>query len=213
MALAVLLLEDHPIYRDALRRIVESSDEFRVVAALGTVRELGESAAFEAPALAIVDLFLPDGDGIQCLRELRRRWPGIRSIVLTAYADEWNLERAREAGAAGFLEKTAPPEAVLAALRAGAEGRASFPRSRAAASGGSASGDYAAQTRLHRLSPRERDVARLVAAGCSNAEIASALFITPGTVKLHVSKIYDKLDVRSRSQAIVLLRENARRLE
>jgi DNA-binding NarL/FixJ family response regulator len=209
---AVLLLEDHPIYRDALRRIVESTEEFRVAAALGTVEELRGWSGAEAPALAIVDLFLPDGDGIQCLRELRRRWAALRAIVLTAYADEWNLERAREAGAAGFLEKTAPPDAVLGALRAAVEGRSTFPRARAARSE-QGSGDYAARTRLHRLSPRERDVARLVAAGCSNGQIAETLFISPGTVKIHVSRLYEKLGLHDRSKAVVYLLEHKSLLE
>ena len=210
--LRVLLVEDHPLFRGALRQVVESSEEFEVVADYASAAAALADRCEPPPALAIVDIFLEDGDGIALLRDLRRKYPSARSVVLSAYRDPWNVERARRAGATAFLDKTADPSRVLAALRGALRGIESFPL--AAPAGLGAEGAHATEdSRIFLLSAREREVASLLAAGCSNAEIASALFITPGTVKLHVSKIYEKLDVGSRSEAIVLLLTNKQRLE
>lgn len=208
----VLLVEDHPIFRQALRHLVESTGEFEVVADCGTIAAALAQRCNPPPALAVLDLLLEDGDGVTLLRDLRRKYPSARTIILSAYRDSWNVERARRAGAVAFVEKTAAPERVLAVLRGALRGLQSFPlATREEAPAGAPA--VAEDSRIFLLSAREREVAALLAAGCSNAEIANVLFIAQGTVKLHVSKIYDKLGVRSRSQAIVFLRENARCLE
>lgn len=202
----VVILEDHPVFRDALRRLVESTGEFRVIGAYASVAELRAASMSISPTLILLDVLLPDGDGLALLKELAAKHAGLRAVVLTAYRDEWNLERARRAGAVAFLDKSADPMVILETLRAAARGVSRFPRGQTwAATKSSSSQDPAASTRLFQLSAREREVARLLAAGCTNQQIAATLFIAPGTVKLHVSRIYEKLNVHERSQAIVFL--------
>jgi DNA-binding NarL/FixJ family response regulator len=202
----VVILEDHPVFRDALRRLVESTGEFRVSGSYATVAELRDASMPVSPSLILLDVLLPDGDGLALIKELAAKHPGLRAVVLTAYRDEWNLERARRAGAVAFLDKSADPILILETLRAAARGESRFPRGQTwAATDSSGSQDSAASTRLFQLSAREREVARLLAAGCSNQQIAATLFIAPGTAKLHVSRVYEKLGVRERSQAIVFL--------
>ncbi len=206
-ALPVLLVEDHPLFREALRRLVESTGEFRVVGSYGSVAELHAAPPPVSPRLAILDVFLADGDGLAVLKSLTAKHIGLRAIILTAYRDEWNLERARRGGAVAFLDKTADPALIIETLRAAARGLARLPRSSAFARAEPVPGPGSARvdTRMFQLSVREREVARLLAAGCTNQQIAQTLFIAPGTVKLHVSRIYDKLGLHDRSQAVVFL--------
>jgi DNA-binding NarL/FixJ family response regulator len=203
----VILIEDHPLFREALQRVLDATSEFRVVGAYSSAAALRATPPLEVPTLALVDLFLPDADGVHLIKELTRQFAGIRVVVLTAYVEEWNLERARLAGAAAFLSKTVEPERILMTLRAVARGQERLPSRRFVPAADSAETEqFVAHTRLFRLSAREREVARLLVAGCSNQEIAQTLYISPGTVKLHVSSIYEKLQVRDRSQAMVYLR-------
>ena len=111
-------------------------------------------------------------------------------------------------GATAFLDKTTEPEQILATLRDACRGVGRFPRLGAPASEAPTADDAG----IFLLSAREREVASLLALGCSNSQIAETLFITPGTVRVHVSKIYEKLNVHSRSQAVVLLLANRHRL-
>lgn len=204
--LSVLLIEDHPLFREALRRLVESTGEFRVTGSYGSAAELRATPPSGSPTLLILDIFLADGDGLALLKGLAADHEGLRAIVLTAYRDEWNLERARRAGAVAFLDKSADPALILETLRAAARGVARFPRGQTlSALDSNGNRQPAGDTRLFQLTAREREVARLLAAGCSNQQIAESLFIAPGTVKLHVSHIYEKLGAKDRSQAIVFL--------
>ncbi len=207
-----ILIEDHPLFRDALLQVLNSSQEFVVVGAYGSATALWDSPPKSPPLLVLVDLLLPDGDGVLLVKEFARRFPEARAVILTAYTDEWNLERARNAGVWAFIGKTTEPETILSTLRTVAGGQKVFPRQRSVSP--SARGElqntsrFASPTRIFQLSAREREVARLLAAGCSNQDIAHTLYISHGTVKLHVSSIYEKLQLHERSQAIVYLLEH-----
>lgn len=199
MGTRVLVVDDHRLVREGLCRTL-------VDAGMDVVGEAdnGEQALALAvelqPDVALMDITMPSMDGLTVARRLRRRAPATRVIVLTMHDDEGLLEQALAAGAAGYLLKDAGgAEVVEAVRRAHEEGVAT---SSELGRGAQALDAPAPQGRLV-LSDREREVLQLFADGCRPGEVAARLFISPKTVRNHLSHIYAKLEVGDRSQAIV----------
>ncbi len=200
MGTTVLVVDDHRLVREGLRRTL-------VDAGLEVVGEAenGERALALAvdlrPDVALMDISMPTMDGLTVTRRLRSRAPGTRVVVLTMHDDEGLLEQAFAAGAVGYLLKDAGgAEVVDAVRRAHTEGTAgSSPLGRRAP----AVDAPPAPAGGVELSDREREVLQLFADGCRPAEVAARLFISPKTVRNHLSHIYAKLGVGDRSQAIV----------
>jgi DNA-binding NarL/FixJ family response regulator len=208
----LLLVDDQPLVRAGLRMVFEPESDIEIVGeaadgdeALRRVRELG-------PDVALMDVRMPRRDGIQATRSVLggafAEPP--RVLVLTTFDDDEYVYEALRAGASGFLLKDAPPEALVAAVRAVVAGDAllapavtrrlveGFAHRRPAA---------AAPPGLAELTEREQEVFRLVARGLSNAEIAERLYVGESTVKTHVGHVLSKLDLRDRVQAVVLAYE------
>lgn len=202
-ALTAVLVDDHTIFRSGLRELLQAHG-VTVAADAPTAASGVRLVGQHAPDVAIVDLDLPDGTGIEATRQMAACSPGTAVLVLTVSDSEEDLTDAVLAGSRGYLLKDAPIETIVAAVRAVAAGDAFLSPSVAAT--------ILTRMRAHGrpsvshddgLSPREHDVLRLVAGGKDNAAIAEELFISPHTVKNHISNILEKLHVANRIQAAV----------
>jgi len=203
----VLLLEDDGPTRVALSRAIESHPELSLLGAAGSCDEARRLLTEYEPEVLLTDIGLPDGSGIDLIRDLRSAGREILSMVITVFGDEDHLVRAIEAGARGYLLKGSAPdevaEAILQLLAGGSPVSAPvashllrrFPATEAAA------GD-SESARAHALTPREREVLELVAKGFTFPEIGGLLGVTSHTVTTHVRRMYRKLEVRSRGEAV-----------
>ncbi len=223
MSLRVLLADDHPLFRDGLRFTLERAAEVAVVDEAGDGLEAVRMAT-EAPSpydVAVLDVRMPNLDGIEATRQVVAT--GAKVLVLTMYEDDATVLSAVRAGASGYLVKGADAEQVVSAVTAVADGHAVFGPSLAsrvlqafggagggpdgtggtAASAGAAAGDPSG---LPELSAREAEVLELLAEGLTNNEIGARLFISPITVRNHVSRILVKLQVRDRREAMLRVR-------
>ena len=203
----VALVDDQAIVRAGLARILSPPDGFEVVAECISGREAIERLPALRPNVILMDVRMPDLDGITATARLRSSAVGSPVLVLTTFGEDEVLWGAIEAGAAGFVLKDSSAEDLIAAVRAVAGGGAWFdpgvaPRvlERYRRVVAPATRDAA---RLELLTGREHDVLRLMARGATNAEIAASLFVAEATVKSHVGSIFAKLDVRDRAAAIV----------
>lgn len=207
----VLLADDQALVRAGLRMILESRADLTVVGEAADGAEAIALAQQRSPDVVLMDIRMPGVDGIEATRRLAGGGNRARVLILTTFDLDDHVYESFRAGASGFLIKNAPPEQLVAAVRTVAAGEALLgptvtrrlieqfvARPRVGAS---------LSTRLGDLSPRERDVLRLIASGRSNAEIASDLFVSQGTVKTHVTRILTKLGLRDRVQAVVLAYE------
>jgi DNA-binding NarL/FixJ family response regulator len=187
---SILVVEDDAMVRDWLRLALEGSG-FRVVGIAHTAAEALDLVDRRRPALLLVDQRLPDLVGTELVRELRRQSVEVPAVLMTANAEEGFNEAARDAGAQGTVLKTGKSEELLSSLGTIAAGRPSFDSRHPKRAPGRAA-----------LSPREREVLRLVAAGSTNRDIAARLSIGDETVKTLLSRIFAKLGVRRRAEAV-----------
>lgn len=202
----VLVVEDHPIFRDGLVQCLQAERDFTVVG-MSDGTDLGpERIAALAADLVLMDIELPGPDGIELTRVLRAAHPEVRVVVLTGHADADLLFGAMQAGAVGYLLKHTAAAELVATLRRVAAGDhvltpelagrflAEFQRREA----------VRRAPQLALLSPREEEVLRLLATGETNREIAKRLFVSEETIKSHVAAIFRKLEVSDRTSAAVL---------
>jgi NarL family two-component system response regulator LiaR len=199
-AIRVLLVDDHAVVREGLRTYLGLQDGIEVV---GEAPD-GEAAVREAerlePDVVLMDLVMPRLDGVGAMRELRRRLPATRVIVLTSFADDDRLLPAIQAGAAGYLLKNVEPAELARAVRAANEGQALLDPS-VAAKLVEAIAQPAGEPPPERLTPREQEVLELIARGYSNKRIALELGLAEKTVKTHVGHVLSKLGVPDRTSA------------
>jgi DNA-binding NarL/FixJ family response regulator len=194
----VLLVDDHDLIRQGLKRAFERHDDFTVVGEAGNCAEAIDLAESLKPHVAVVDVRLPDGSGFDVARRIRASLPQAGIVVLTMYAGDEQLFAALEAGASAFVAKDAPAEDVIAAARHAAASPTAFTAANLA---------DAMRRRMTpsgpQLSPREKEVLQLLADGLAVAQIAKTLYISESTAKTHISKIYEKLGAANRAQAIM----------
>ena len=211
-AITVVLADDQRLVRDGLCAILDAELDIDVVAEAGDGREAVEMVRAHRPAVALLDIRMPSLDGLAAAREVLAHEPSTRVLILTTFdVDEYVYEALR-GGASGFLLKDAPADQLVAAVRIVARGDAlidpSITRRLISRFAAAAAPPGGAPPVLDALTPRERDVLRLVAGGLSNAEIAAALVVEENTVKTHVSRILTKLGLRDRVQAVVFAYES-----
>lgn len=200
----VLLVDDHRLVREGLRRTLEEAG-FDVVGEAQDGAEGIDKAAQLRPHVILMDVSMPVLDGITATRRLRTRVPDSRVVVLTMHADSQLVERARAAGAAGYLIKDASSDEVVEAVRRAAKGQQIISAGLAPPPSHpeqDADRDGSAEAAPD-LTPREIQILQMLADGATPQETAERLFISPKTVRNHLTKVYDKLGVNSRSQAIV----------
>jgi DNA-binding NarL/FixJ family response regulator len=208
MTLRILIADDEPLVRTGLRAILDMEDDLTVVGEATSGAQVLPLVRQLRPDLVLMDVRMPDVDGIQATRYLVENVPEPpRILVITTFENDEYVYDALRAGATGFLLKRTPPEDILAAVRLVATGDSLlFPTAirNLAVRHASRRGDGP----THALTEREADVLRLIAQGLSNVEIASRLYITPQTVKTHVSKVLAKLGARDRTQAVIIAYES-----
>ncbi len=206
----VLIADDQALVRTGFRVILEAEGDIEVVAEAGTGREAIRQAALTRPRVVLMDIRMPELDGIAATEEILRQSDPPTIVMLTTFDQNEYVYRALRAGAAGFLIKDAPSSRLLAAVRAAASGDSLIEPSitrRLVEQFAEPAADPGVPARLAPLTERELDVLRLLARGLSNAEIAAEMVVAETTVKTHVARILTKLGVRDRLQAVVLAYE------
>lgn len=205
----VLIADDHPVFRGGLRTLLSSLGEAEVVGEAATGAEAVTAAEALQPDVVVMDLHMPELNGIEATRQIVAHSPHIGVLVLTMFEDDDSVFAAMRAGARGYLLKGAQRSELLRAIRAVVAGEAIFgpPVARRLM-------DYFARpaprpdpAAFPELTDREREILDMVARGRSNADITRELVLAPKTVRNHVSNIFSKLAVRDRSEAIVRARE------
>lgn len=198
MTVRVLLVDDHALIREGLCRAFEQTEDLEVVGEAGSVEEALVMVRALEPDVAVVDVNLGDGSGIDLVKQLRTRRADMGLVVCTMYEGDEHLMAALEAGASGFVLKSAPADDVVTAARQAAAAPGSF-----------TAHDLAGAMRRRmlqpqvRLTPREGEILALLAEGHSVAVLAQRLYISQSTAKTHMSKLYDKLGAQNRTQAIM----------
>ena len=195
----VLIVDDHPVVRDGLKGMLAAQPDFEVVGEVADGLQAVQQAALTRPDVVLMDLRMPNMDGVEATTQIRRGQPTVRVLVLTTYDTDAEILRAIEAGATGYILKDAPREELFRAVRATAQGQSYL--------------SPAVATRLmgqlrapaqDALSPRAVDVLTWVAKGASNRQIGQHLHISEATVKSHLLHIFEKLGVNDRTQAVTL---------
>jgi two-component system, NarL family, response regulator LiaR len=199
-SIGVLVVDDHAVVREGLRTFLELQEGIEVIGEAGDGAEALRAAERLRPDVILMDLVMPKLDGVGAMRELRRRLPASRVIVLTSFADDERLLPAIQAGAAGYLLKDAEPQELARAVRAAHAGEALLDPA-VAARLVDALAQSAAEEPVERLTPREREVLALIGRGLPNKLIARELELSEKTVKNHVSQVLAKLGVSDRTQA------------
>ena len=202
----VVLADDHPVFAQGLRAVLEAEDDIQVVAVAGTGRAAVEAALAEVPEVAVLDIAMPDGDGLWATARLREAGLPTRVLVLTMSDDAESVFAALRAGATGYTVKGAGPDEVVAAVRAVARGEAIFGRGVAARmlshfTRAATAGPFP------QLTEREHEVLDLLARGFDNPAVARRLAVSGKTVRNHVSTIIAKLQVVDRTAAIIRARD------
>lgn len=203
MAKRVLLVDDHRLVREGLRRTLEDAG-FEVVGEADNGADGVEMAERLRPHVVLMDVSMPVVDGITATRRMRSRAPDAHVVVLTMHADSDLVEKARSAGAAGYLLKDASGDEVVTAIRRAIDGQRTISPGITRAPEPATPDDDARGGESPSLTDREVQILQMLADGCTPAEVAERLFISPKTVRNHLTKVYDKLDVSSRSAAIVV---------
>ena len=204
----MLIVDDHPVFREGLRQVLEARPGLRVLGTAGNGDEMWRTLRTSGrPHLVLMDVELPGESGIELTRALRVRHPEVRVVMLTAFTDSERVFAALKAGAVGYLAKNVPPDEIRAAVERAASGEPmlsgeiagrvlrEFERERA---------EERHREQLAGLTAREEEILKLLATGDSNREIGARLFISEQTVKNHVASIFRKLHVNDRTKAAVL---------
>lgn len=196
----IVVVDDHPVVREGLVASLEDDPEFQVVGAAGSAEEAVPLVARQQPDVILLDLELPGQDGLTAIPALTAAHGGARILILTAYDTDERVLGAIRAGAKGYLLKGASLEEIARAIRTVHAGE-SYLEPRIATK---VLAELGPRRRPSALSPREREVLRLIAGGQSNKQVAQALGITERTVKFHVTSLMNKLGAETRAQAVAL---------
>jgi DNA-binding NarL/FixJ family response regulator len=201
--IGVLVVDDHPVVLTGLAALIGSDPQLTVVA---TAKSTTEALALEdhvRPDVAVLDLQLPDGDGITLGIELKQRWPDLRVLILTMHADEATVIQSLASGLDGYLLKDADPEDVLAAVHSAAGGSMVVGRS-VSAFVAAAAASAPRSDALAVLDARDLEILELMVGGLPTSQIASRLYLAPKTIRNRVSDMLGKLGVGSREDAVAL---------
>jgi len=201
--IGVLVVDDHPVVLTGLAALIGSDPQLVVV---GTARSASEARALEpdpTPSVAVLDLQLPDGDGISLGVDFKRRWPELRVLILTMNADEATVIRSLASGLDGYLLKDADPEDVLAAIHSAAGGSLVVgPGVSAVVVAAAASAPR--RDALTALDARDLEILELMVQGLPTSQMAARLYLAPKTIRNRISEMLGKLGVASRDEAIAL---------
>ncbi len=203
MTITLVVADDHPIVRGGIVALLAAEPDIRVVAEAENGRQAVEAALEHRPSAVLMDLRMPELDGVGAIEAIRANWPDAAIVVLTTYDTDEAIVRAIEAGATGYLLKDAPSDDLVDAVRRAAAGETVLapPVAKRLV-------ERVRDPQAGALSLREIEVLRGVASGNTNAAIAAELHISQATVKTHLLHIYDKLGVSDRAAAVAVAYEN-----
>jgi len=201
--LRILLADDEPLFRATIRDLVNATPGLTVVDEASTGRAAVTLAAAHHPDVVLMDVRMPDLDGIAATERITAAVPAPQVLVLTTFDLDDHVYRALRAGASGFVLKSITPPHLLDAIRTVAAGEALLAPSVTRRLIAASLHRYAPRRTLDGVTPRERDVLRLVTRGLSNAEIEAALHISRGTLKTHIGNLLTKLRARDRAQLVI----------
>lgn len=202
----ILLADDHTLVRQGLRRILEEQPDWQVVAETGNGLDAVKLASDLQPDVVILDIGMPQLNGLEAARQIAKKLPAARVLILSMHADEVHITKAIEAGAVGYLVKDSADTELVRAVTATAEGKSYFSPAAAAVLLGEYRRSLARRgvtDRYELLSDREREVLQLMAEGHSSKSIAAVLGISPATVETHRSHVFEKLDLHSIAEAVL----------
>jgi two-component system response regulator DevR len=199
----VFLLDDHEVVREGVRALLDAADDIEVVGEAGTVADALARIPACRPHVAILDVQLPDGSGVEVCRSIRSDQPDLRALMLTSYADDEALFEAILAGASGYLLKQVRGTDIVEAVRRVAAGDSLLDPTLTTRVLDRMREPAAEDERLARLTSQERAVLALIAEGLSNREIGERMFLAEKTIKNYVSAILAKLGMQRRTQAAV----------
>ncbi|MDX6642774.1 MAG: hypothetical protein QOD76_736 [Solirubrobacteraceae bacterium] len=194
--LKVLIADDHPLILAGIRRTLESSDSIQIVGEARNGRELLALVERRSPDLVLMDLRLPDVDGLECLEQIKRSWPDVKAVVLSALDDRDSIDAALRAGASAYIVKSVNPVDISSVLRQASEGTVYHAPSAPVAATEPPAADEPA------LTERETAILEAVASGLTTKAISQQFWVTEHTVKFHLTNIYRKLDVPNRAGAV-----------
>ncbi len=203
MGIRVFVLDDHELVRTGLRTLLEDEDDMEVIGEAGTVADGVRLIRQLEPDVAILDVRLPDGSGIEVCREIQSSTPFVRCLMLTSHSDDDALFSSIMAGASGYVLKEVGSGDLLGDIRRVSKGASLLDPALTQELLDRLRRDQEAESRLTVLTPQERRVLELIAQGQSNRQIAQELFLAEATVKNYVSSLLSKLGMRRRTEAAV----------
>jgi len=205
MAIRVVMADDHVLVRQGMRNILERDGAIRVVGEAGNGREAVQLTGGLRPDVVLMDIAMPEIDGIEATRVIKETYPGTAVLVLTAYEDDGYIFALLEAGAAGYLLKNSRSDELVSAVKAVHAGESvlSPAVARKVLMRFIPAGDGHGRVELDTLTERELEILKLAAAGLPNKRIASQLQLSPRTVQLYLARIFEKMSVASRTEAVV----------
>jgi DNA-binding NarL/FixJ family response regulator len=202
MKLRVLIADDHKLFRQGLISLLNTQDDFvEIVGQAETGREAVDMSVSLQPDIILLDIFMPEGNGLEAARLIREKAPNVKIVILTSSEDDEHLAKAVQIGVAGFLLKNLDREELFELLGGIEAGEAAITRTMAAKLLKKSIRERTETDDGEKLTDREIDVLRLVAQGASNSDVSEKLGVTINTIKTHLKHIFDKLQIDNRTQA------------
>lgn len=203
----ILLVDDQTIIRDGLRALLEACPDIRVVAEANNGRQAYEMVREHRPDIVLMDIRMPETDGVEATRLIKKDYPETTVIVLTTFDDDEYIINAMTCGASGYLLKDIGGEKLIEAIRDGFGGNIILPGRIASKITSRLAQTEAPKTELRDFTEREQEIIRLIVLGKSNKEIAQTLFLSVGTVKNYISQIYSKAEITDRANAVLFFKK------
>jgi two-component system, NarL family, response regulator LiaR len=199
MTIKLIIVDDHAVVRSGLSKFLKVNKDFQLVAEASDGKEAVQMVSLHKPDVVLMDLMMPEVDGVAATREIHQKYPTVKVIALTSFSEQNMVQGALQAGAIGYLQKNVTASELANAIRLAFAGRMTL-----SPEATQVLAQSAAQPQIpgNQLTDRERDVLKCMVAGLNNNEIAEQLVISLGTVKFHISNIFQKLSVDSRVEAV-----------
>lgn len=199
MTIKILLVDDHAVVRSGLSKFLMVNKDLKLIGEASDGAEAVQMVSLHKPDVVLMDLMMPGMDGITATREIHSKYPNVKVLALTSFAEQNMVQGALQAGAIGYLQKNVTAKELGTAIRAAHEGKMTLsPEATQVLANSVAQPQIAGEI----LTERERDVLKCMVDGQNNNEIAETLIISLGTVKFHISNIFQKLGVDSRVEAV-----------